>query len=400
MGRKEFEVIRSNVLRIEVDEKTEELLKSLQREFKKYFDVANNFIKQYYRINHRLPRQIDVYRILREYGVSSTAANEVSKKVLEAWKSYFELEKRGFKAKPPIFRNIPVILHNQQYRVYARGKDNEWIAEKIEFSLNGKWVSLKVKGKLRWIPRLNEGLVFYISGLKCPSIKLRYCLIENYLVLGERCLSKNKAEIFQRNGKWYFAFSVVLKVSRLQGSGVAGIDIGARNLVALVGVDSNNEPFSLLFKSGTLRSYWLKNERLARRRQRIASRFFWEAVKYAESNDKEMEKECFSKYKLFLRKAGRFRKKAREVRKKAVNAMAKLVAEFLASRGVSKVFVGNSVCYAVCREDLVEEIASKPTRELLRNFFSPRQIIDALRRHCEVRGIEVVEVSEENTSSV
>jgi len=97
VGRKEFEVIRSNVLRIEVDEKTEELLKSLQREFKKYFDVANNFIKQYYRINHRLPRQIDVYRILREYGVSSTAANEVSKKVLKLRKATLSLRKEGLR---------------------------------------------------------------------------------------------------------------------------------------------------------------------------------------------------------------------------------------------------------------------------------------------------------------
>ncbi|RLE92975.1 MAG: hypothetical protein DRN04_08770 [Thermoprotei archaeon] len=43
---------------------------------------------------------------------------------------------------------------------------------------------------------------------------------------------------------------------------------------------------------------------------------------------------------------------------------------------------------------------SKRTRELLRGFFAPRQIIDSLRRQCEVRGIEVVEVSEENTSSI
>ncbi|RLE92832.1 MAG: hypothetical protein DRN04_09190, partial [Thermoprotei archaeon] len=54
----------------------------------------------------------------------------------------------------------------------------------------------------------------------------------------------------------------------------------------------------------------------------------------------------------------------------------------------------------VSREDLVEEVVSKRTRELLRGFFAPRQIIDSLRRQCEVRGLEVVEVSEENTSSV
>ncbi len=403
MGRGEFvEIIRSNVLRIEASSEVEELLKSLQRGFKKYFDVANNFIKQYYRINHRLPRQIDVYRILREYGVSSTAANEVSKKVLEAWKSYFELEKRGFKAKPPIFRNIPVILHNQQYRVYARGKDNEWIAEKIEFSLNGKWVSLKVKGKLRWIPRLNEGLVFYISGLKCPSIKLRYCLIENYLVLGERCLSKNKAEIFQQNNKWYFVFSVSLKIPllMLKGSGVVGIDVGVRNLVALVGVSNSGEAFSMLFKSGTLRAYWLKCEKLARRRQKIAYRYFWRAVHCAENGDREKERECFWEYRRFLEKAGRFKRKAREVRKKAVNQMAKLVAEYLASRGVSVVYVGNSVCRAVSDVDLIERIVSKPTKELLRGFFAPRQIIKALQRHCEVRGIRVIEIDEMGTSSV
>ncbi|RLE92508.1 MAG: hypothetical protein DRN04_09990, partial [Thermoprotei archaeon] len=47
-----------------------------------------------------------------------------------------------------------------------------------------------------------------------------------------------------------------------------------------------------------------------------------------------------------------------------------------------------------------KEITSKPTRELLRNFFAPRQIIDSLRRHCEVKGIQVIEVGEKGTSSI
>lgn len=93
------------------------------------------------------------------------------------------------------------------------------------------------------------------------------------------------------------------------------------------------------------------------------------------------------------------RRKTREVRKKAVNQICRLIAEYLASRGVSIVYVGNSVCYCVSRENLIEETASKPTRELLRNFFTPRQIVDSLRRHCEVRGIRVIEVDEKGTSS-
>jgi len=54
----------------------------------------------------------------------------------------------------------------------------------------------------------------------------------------------------------------------LQGKGVAAIDIGARNLIALIGVDSEGNTFSLLFKSGTPRAYWLKCGKLARRRQK------------------------------------------------------------------------------------------------------------------------------------
>ena len=293
-----------------------------------------------------------------------------------------------------------IVLHNEQYRVYAKRKDNEWIAEKIEIRVNRKWISLKVRGKVNWLPRLDEGLVFYIRGLKYPIIELRHCLVDNFLILGERCLSKNRAEIFRKNNRWYFVFSVKLSVPRLQGKGVTGIDIGARNLIALIGVSDSGEAFSMLFKSGTLRAYWLKNEKLARRRNRIAHQYFWEAVKHSENNDKEKEKEFFSKYKWYLKKAGRFRKKAKEIHKKAINQMARLIAEFFEEKGVSVVYIGNSVCYCVSREDLVEEVVSKPTRELLRGFFAPRQIIDSLRRQCEVRGIEVVEVSEENTSSI
>jgi len=110
-------------------------------------------------------------------------------------------------------------------------------------------------------------------------------------------------------------------------------------------------------------------------------------------------REFFSKYKWYLKKAGRFKRKAREVRKKAVNQMAKLIAEFLKEKGVSTVYIGDSVCYCVCREDLVEEVVSKPTRELLKSFFAPRQIINVLKRHCEVKGIRVVEVDERGSSS-
>ena len=185
----------------------------------------------------------------------------------------------------------------------------------------------------------------------------------------------------------------------LQGKGVAAIDIGARNLIALIGVDSEGNTFSLLFKSGTPRAYWLKCGKLARRRQKIAYKYFWDATEHSENNDEEKEKEFFSKYELYLRKAGRFKRKAREVRKKAVNSMCRLIAEFLVEKGVSTIYVGNSVCYCVCGEDLVEEITSKPARELLRNFFVPPQIINSLRRHCEVKGIQVVEVSERGSSS-
>jgi len=396
VGR-EVEVLRSNILRIIEDES---FLEELRREFKKYFDTANSFVKQYYRVNRRLPMQMNVYWVLRKSGAPSTTANEVSKKVLESWKGYIELKKYGYKTRVPEFKNTPIILHNEQYRVYAVRERDKWIAEKIEFSLNRKWVSLRVRGKLRWVPELKEGLVFYMRRLKYPIIELRHCLVDNYLILGEKCFNKNRAEIFRRNGKWYFAFSVSLKIPRLKGKGIAGVDIGARNLVALCGVSDSGESFSVLFKSGTLRSYWLKCEKLARRRNRIAHQYFWEAVKCAESGDKEREKECFSKYRLFLRKTGRFRKKAKEVRKKAVNSMCRLIAEFFASKGISIVYIGNSVCYCVSREDLVKEITSKPTRELLRNFFAPRQIIDSLRRHCEVKGIQVIEVGEKGTSSI
>ncbi|GEM_PF-5206893 len=98
MGREEFvKIIRSNVLRIEVDEKTEKLLKCLQREFRKYFRLANRFVKQYYQKNSRLPSAANVYRLLREYGVSSTAANEVSKKVLKLRKATLSLRKEGLR---------------------------------------------------------------------------------------------------------------------------------------------------------------------------------------------------------------------------------------------------------------------------------------------------------------
>ena len=118
MGREVF--LRTNVLRIIEDESIVCLLKELRREFKRCFDTANTFVKQYYEENHRLPSQIEVYWVLRRNNASSTVANEVSKKVLEAWKGYVELMKRGYKVKPPVFKNISVILHNQQYRVYCR----------------------------------------------------------------------------------------------------------------------------------------------------------------------------------------------------------------------------------------------------------------------------------------
>ena len=186
---------------------------------------------------------------------------------------------------------------------------------------------------------------------------------EDYLILGERCLGKSRAEVFQKNNRWYFAFSVKLSVPRLRGSGIAGIDVGARNLVALVGVSDTGEAFPMLFKSRTLRAYWLKCQRLARRRQRIAYQHFWEAVKYAESGDKKREKECFGKYRLFLRKTGRFRKKAREVRKKAVNQMLGLLQSFLKKK-VFQLYLLGIQCAIV----LVERTwLKKLCRSVLRN---------------------------------
>jgi len=43
--REEFEIIRSNVLRIKINSEVEKLLKCLQREYKKYFDAPNKFVK-------------------------------------------------------------------------------------------------------------------------------------------------------------------------------------------------------------------------------------------------------------------------------------------------------------------------------------------------------------------
>ena len=41
---------------------------------------------------------------------------------------------------------------------------------------------------------------------------------------------------------------------------------------------------------------------------------------------------------------GRIKRKAREFLRKAINQMARLIAEFLVGKGVSRVFVGSSVC--------------------------------------------------------
>ena len=192
VGR-EVEVLRSNILRIIEDES---FLEELRKEFKIYFDTANKFIEQYYRENCRLPSVLEVYRVLRRNSAFSVISSEVARKVLEAWKSYIELKKRGYKVEKPEFRRPSIILHNQQYRIYAKRESDGWSVEKIEVRLNRKWISIKARGKLRRIPVLESGLVFYIN-IDRKLVYLRRYLTDKYLILGEYCTNKNKARFFR-----------------------------------------------------------------------------------------------------------------------------------------------------------------------------------------------------------
>ena len=98
MGREEFEIIRSNIFRIiEVNKKLEKLLRGLQEEFRKYFWLVNRFVKRYYEENHRLPKLIEVYWVLRRNNASSTVANEVSKRFLSHGNLLLNLRKKGLR---------------------------------------------------------------------------------------------------------------------------------------------------------------------------------------------------------------------------------------------------------------------------------------------------------------
>ena len=186
-----------------------------------------------------------------------------------------------------------------------------------------------------------------------------------------------RAEILNRNGKWYVHISVEIpkaEIDKAQKVSYASIDLGIRNLITLAVYDSDKK---------LIRAYQFKAKELLKEWKYWNRRIAKYQSKLAKSGHKGSS--------LKLRKLYEKRNKRIKV---AIQQMANKIVQILERYGVNEVFVGDLTGIREGKD------YGKELNKLLHNFWLRKQILEILSYKLEEAGIGLTPIPEAYTSKV
>jgi len=312
-------------------------------------ELADNCARLYNEVNYERRQAYIRYKRFEWYPkhlyekyaplVGSAITQQIINKNNEAWRSFLALKRLEAKGRLP-----PHITRVSMPRYWKRNGKRELkiIVRNDCYRVEGKYLYLpkglkvRIKGRLKWYGKQGRLEIFYDD---VDKVWRGFMAVE------------------------------VEKPPIKRGSKPLYIDLGVVNL-ATVWFEGLKQPIAFSGRT-VLADWWYWTRRITKEQSRLAR-----------INNAKTSKMLRKLYRIRQR---RFRH--------AVNAMIKTIVEDAVALGISKIVVGDL-------RGIRENNHNNKANAMINNFWSFNYIIQRIREKAEEYGIEVVEVSEQRTSSV
>ena len=343
-----------------------EILRELQIRCAKLWNRANYIIRQEYFKSGKILSYNQVYNLVKnspDYKALPTdIAQAVLKKLSESWKSFEELKELEQKGKLPkhIKRVAPPKYFKDKGTKQTLPMSVIPILAPRSYSLGDFYFDVVVPNDIKQTLGIKKRLVI-LATYKIPYSSYKF----------------KRAEIINKNGKWYVHISVETpktKVSNPKASNYAAIDLGARNLIVLAVYDANRK---------LIRVYQFKSKELWKEWKYWTKRIAQYQSKLAKSGHKGSS----------LRLRRLYEKRQRRL-KIAIQQMANKIIQILERYNVKEVFVGDLTGIREGKD------YGRELNKLLHNFWVRRQIEEILKYKLEEVGIGLPPIPESYTSQV
>ncbi len=341
-------------------------LKELQIRCVKLWNRANYLIRQEYFKSGKILSYETVYNLVKnssDYKALPTdTAQAVLKKLSESWNSFKELKKLEEENKLP--KHIKKVSPPKYFK---DRKKNQTLPMSVIPILAPRSYSLGDFSFSFAVPK---------DFKQTYGIKKRLEILATYKIPYSSYKLK-RAEILNRNGKWYVHISVEIPkagIDKTQKVNYASIDLGIRNLITLAVYESDKKLTRVYqFKAKELLKEWKYwNRRIAKYQSKLA-------------------KSGHKGYSLKLRKLYEKRNKRLKV---AIQQMANKIVQILERYGVKEVFVGDLTGIREGKD------YGKKLNKLLHNFWIRKEILRVLSYKLEEAGIGLTPIPEAYTSKV
>ncbi len=339
-------------------------LKELQLRCAKLWNRANYLIRQEFFKSGKILSYETIYNLVKnspDYKALPTdIAQAVLKKLSESWKSFKELKKLEEQNKLP--------SHIKKVSPPKYFKDR-----KKNLTLPMSVIPI-LSPRSYYLGDFTFSFAIPKDFKQNYGIKKRLEVLATYKVPYSNYKFK-KAEILNRNGKWFVHISVEIpqaEINKSKGTNYASIDLGIRNLITLAVYDS---------KRKLIRVYQFKTKELLKEWK------YWnrQIAKY----QSQLAKNGHKGETLKLRKLYEKRNKRLKV---AIQQMANKIVQILERYGVKEVFVGDLTGIREGKD------YGKELNKLLHNFWIRRQILGVLSYKLEEKGIGLTPIPEAYTS--
>ncbi len=339
-------------------------LKELQIRCAKLWNRANYIIRQEYFKSRKILSYETVYNLVKnspDYKALPTdIAQAVLKKLSESWKSFKELKnlEKANKLPAHIKKVSPPKYFKDRKKRQTLPMPVIPILAPRSYSLGDFSFSFAVPKDFK----------------QTYGIKKHLEILATYKILYQSYKLK-RAEIINKNGKWYVHISVEIpqaEINKSKGTNYAGIDLGIRNLITLAVYDSERKLIRIYqFKVKELLKEWKYwNRRIANYQSKLT-------------------KSGHKSKSLNLRKLYEKRNKRLKI---AIRQMVNKIIQILERYRVKEVFVGD---LTGIREG---KNYGKELNKLLHNFWLRKQILDILSCKLEETGIGLIPIPEAYTS--
>jgi len=334
-----------------------DVLKELQIRCSKLYNYANYLTRQNYFKTGTIYNYDTLCKLLKnteDYkALPSDIAQEILKKLSEDWKSFKKLKQLENKGKLP-----PHIKKVSPPRYKKNRKLNKTIPMSILIKSSRSYKLTDFGFKFTMPKDLSDKRLFILAKYNIPY----------------KQYSLKRAEIINKNGKWYTYISIEIpenqnKKNRLN---YASIDFGARNLITVAIYRD---------KQGIVNVYQFKSKEL------------WKEFKYWDrkiSNYRsQINKQGIHKTKKLKRL---YEKREKRIRQ-AINSMTNRLIQLLNRYSVKTLYIGDLTGI----RDSIDYGAY--LNKLLHNFWIRYKIQTEIKYKAEVEGIEVISIPEHYTSS-